>query len=170
MATKKSTVQKPFNLKNPVHFLATGFGSGLLKPAPGTWGSLAGTLIAVIICSFFTKSFIILSFLFLVTFAIGIPICSLAGKAVNKCDDGRIVIDEIAAIFFVFAFIPDKSMFFYGIGFTVFRFFDILKPYPIKVFDKKLKNGFGVMFDDLLAGFYTIILLYLFYFIVYLGV
>lgn len=148
------------NLKNPVHFLAFGFGSGLIKPAPGTWGSLAGTIFAIFLWEM-TACSACFWLLTVVGFFAGIFICERASNDLGVHDDGRIVWDEILAIWLIFALLPDYNWLNYGLAFLLFRLFDILKPYPIRQFDQKLHGGLGIMFDDILAAIYSLIGLYL---------
>ncbi|ABY68808.1 putative phosphatidylglycerophosphatase A [Actinobacillus pleuropneumoniae] len=153
---------KNFNLKNPIHLFACGFGSGLLKPAPGTWGSLAGVLIAVLLWNL-TESSLFFIGLTLVSFIAGCHICEKTSRDLNVHDDGRIVWDEIVAIFLMFAFLPEYNGLAYTLTFICFRFFDVLKPYPIRYFDEKLETGLGIMFDDILAAIYALIALHIVY-------
>ncbi|SUT86860.1 phosphatidylglycerophosphatase A [Actinobacillus ureae] len=153
---------KNFNLKSPIHLLACGFGSGLLKPAPGTWGSLAGVLIAILLWNL-TESFLFFIGLTLVSFIAGCHICEQTSRDLNVHDDGRIVWDEIVAIFLMFAFLPEYNSLAYILTFICFRFFDVLKPYPIRYFDEKLETGLGIMFDDILAAIYALTALHLIY-------
>lgn len=71
--------------------------------------------------------------------------------------------DEIVAIFFIFSFLPEYHWLYYVLTFIIFRFFDIVKPYPIRYFDERLQGGFGIMFDDILAAIYSVLTLYLIY-------
>lgn len=153
---------KNFNLKNPIHLLACGFGSGLLKPAPGTWGSLASVLISVLLWNL-TESSLFFVGLTLVSFIVGCHICEQTSRDLNVHDDGRIVWDEIVAIFLMFAFLPEYNWLAYTLTFICFRFFDVLKPYPIRYFDEKLETGLGIMFDDVLAAIYALIVLHFIY-------
>lgn len=153
---------KNFNLKSPIHLLACGFGSGLLKPAPGTWGSLAGVLIAILLWNL-TESFLFFIGLTLVSLIAGCHICEQTSRDLNVHDDGRIVWDEIVAIFLMFAFLPEYNSLAYILTFICFRFFDVLKPYPIRYFDEKLETGLGIMFDDILAAIYALTALHLIY-------
>lgn len=150
------------NLKNPVHFLAVGFGSGLIKPAPGTWGTLAGLILAILLweISACKLCFLILS---LITFIIGIKICQITSDDLGIHDDGRIVWDEMVAIWFMFSLLPEYNWFYYLLTFISFRFFDILKPYPIRYFDQYLENGLGIMVDDIFAAIYALCVLYITY-------
>lgn len=147
------------SLKNPIHFLATGFGSGLLKPAPGTWGSLVGTLIAVFLW-YLTACKALFMVLALVGFVLGCYLCQRTGEDSGIHDDGRIVWDEMVAIWLMFAFLPEYHGFYYLLTFLFFRLFDIWKPLPIRYFDEKLENGFGVMLDDIFAALYALLALY----------
>lgn len=150
------------NLKNPIHCLAVGFGSGLLKPAPGTWGSLLALILAIL-CWQLTACQALFFLLSLAGFAAGIVICGKTSLDLGVHDDGRIVWDEIVAVWLMFAFLPEYSWVYYALVFVTFRFFDILKPYPIRYFDRYLQGGFGIMFDDILAALYALLTIYLIY-------
>ena len=142
-----------FLLAHPAHFLALGFGSGLAKKAPGTFGTLIGLPLYWLISG---QSLSIQLAIIALFFIVGIYFCDVAGKSIGVADHGSIVWDEIVAMMLVLALTPFSAMF-WLIAFLLFRFFDIWKPFPIKQFDAKLKNGFGVMFDDLLAAIYAIL-------------
>lgn len=149
---------KKISLLNPVHLLAVGFGSGLIHPAPGTWGSLAGTFIGVILLALLgTKTFLILTAL---CFALGCYLCQKTADDMGVHDHGTIVWDEFVGIFIVLASVPELSWQWILMAFVLFRFFDILKPYPIRYFDEKLKSGFGIMVDDVLAAIYAVIVVF----------
>ena len=92
----------------------------------------------------------------LLAFIAGIWFCDKTGKALGVSDHGGIVWDEIVAFMLVLVFIP-QTLAGFGIAFCMFRLFDIWKPFPIRYFDHKIKNGFGVMFDDLLAAIYALL-------------
>lgn len=153
---------KPINLKNPLHFLAFGFGSGLLKPAPGTWGTLAGLLLSILLWSI-TQSALFFAVLSVISFIAGCTICQKVSDALNVHDDGRIVWDEIVAIFLMFSCLPEYNWLSYILVFISFRLFDILKPYPIRYFDEKLESGLGIMVDDILAAIFALISLHILY-------
>lgn len=153
------------NLRKLSHLLATGFGSGLLKPAPGTWGSLVGLLIAIFLWEM-TACRSLFIFLSLFSFLGGIYLCGKTGEDIGVHDDGRIVWDEMVAIWLIFAFLPEYSMFSYLLTFVCFRVFDIVKPYPIRYIDQHFEGGVGVMFDDILAALYALFSLYLIYWII----
>jgi phosphatidylglycerophosphatase A len=156
--TKAASANTPnlrFLLQHPAHLFGLGFGSGLAKKAPGTFGTLVGLPLFWLI-SIYTMpvQLIIISALFLV----GIYFCDVTGKALGVSDHGGIVWDEIVAMMLVLVFTPNQWQWWLA-AFLLFRLFDIWKPFPIRQCDAKLKNGFGVMFDDLLAAIYAIIAL-----------
>ena len=141
-----------FLLSHPAHFLALGLGSGLAAKAPGTFGTLVAIpLFIALMAAPELVHLIVITLLFLA----GIPICSRAGEALGVADSGNIVWDEIVAFMLVLEFTP-LSWVWWLAAFLLFRLFDIWKPFPIRQFDARLKGGFGVMFDDLLAAIYTI--------------
>jgi phosphatidylglycerophosphatase A len=142
-----------FLLQHPAHFFGLGFGTGLAKKAPGTVGTLVGLpLFWLIAHQPLLTQLALISFLFIV----GIYICDITGRALGVADHGGIVWDEIVAMLLVLTFTPMAGIW-WIVAFTLFRLFDIWKPFPIKQCDAKLKHGFGVMFDDLLAAIYAII-------------
>ncbi len=145
---------REFLLKHPAHFLALGFGAGLAAKAPGTWGTL------VALPFFFLAHFLGGQWAVLVAAAIffvaGIWAADVTGRALGVSDHGGIVVDEIAAFLLVLAFAP-VSIVGIAVAFLLFRLFDIVKPWPINVADRRIKGGFGVMFDDVLAAIYAII-------------
>lgn len=141
-----------FLFSHPVHFLSLGFGSGLSKKAPGTFGTLIGMPIFFLIYGFsLTQQLLVITALF----GVGIYLCAFTGKAIGVVDHGSIVWDEIVAIMLVLTFTPLQWPWWLA-AFLLFRLFDIWKPYPIRMLEAKYKNGFGVMFDDLLAAIYAI--------------
>lgn len=141
-----------FLIAHPAHFFGLGFGSGLAKKAPGTFGTLVGLPLFWLISIYsLSTQLAIISALFL----IGIYFCDVTGKALGVADHGGIVWDEIVAMILVLTFTLNTWQWWLS-AFLLFRLFDIWKPFPIHYFDKKLKHGFGVMFDDLLAAIYTI--------------
>ena len=140
-------------LAHPAHFFGLGFGSGLAPKAPGTFGAIVGLPLFWLISGYTLNiQLTVISVLFI----IGIYICDKTGKALGVADHVAIVWDEIVAMMLVLAFAPFTWLGWLA-AFLLFRLFDIWKPYPICYFDAKLKNGFGVMFDDLLAAIYAIL-------------
>lgn len=145
-----------FLTAHPAHFIALGFGSGLAPWAPGTFGSLAALPLFWMLQTSLGPSALLI--VIAAAFVLGIWACSLAGKHLGVSDHGSIVWDEIVAMWLVLAFTPMHWLW-WLVAFGLFRFFDILKPWPIRFFDARLKNGFGVMFDDLLAALYALLLI-----------
>lgn len=144
-----------FLLSHPSHFIALGFGAGLARLAPGTLGTLVG--LPLFYCLMATPELVHYTTI-AVLFFIGIPICTKTGKALGVADHGSIVWDEIVAMMLVLEFTPHSAKWWLT-AFTLFRIFDIWKPFPIRQCDAKIKGGFGVMFDDLLAAIYAIVAL-----------
>ncbi|MGZ3493923.1 MAG: phosphatidylglycerophosphatase A family protein [Thermodesulfobacteriota bacterium] len=142
-------------MKHFILILATGFGVGYSPVAPGT----LGTLIAIPIYYFLsnisspTYEITLIGFFFL-----SVWISEGAEIFLGKKDDQRIVIDEIMGFLVTMLWVP-KAAIFMVIGFFLFRFFDILKPFPICRLEKKLKGGYGVVLDDVMAGVYSNIVL-----------
>ncbi len=149
--------QVNFNLANPIQFLALGFGSGLAPKAPGTFGTLAAVPLFLLMSSL---SPLFYALLVLVVCISGIYICGKAAKDVGVHDHGAIVWDEFAGFFITMFMIP-VSWQSVLVGFALFRLFDIAKPWPISVADKKLTGGFGIMFDDVLAGLLSLAIMHI---------
>lgn len=139
--------------------LATGIGVGYSPVAPGT----LGTLVAILIYYFLSEispplyEITLIGFFFL-----SVWVSENAERFFRKKDDQRIVIDEIIGFLTTMLWVP-KTIRFVIIGFFLFRFFDILKPFPIRRLEKGFKGGFGVVLDDVLAGVYANIVLRLIY-------
>jgi phosphatidylglycerophosphatase A len=133
--------------------IATFFGMGRIRIAPGTWTSLLVALIVYFIPAPFLP-FALLALVTGVVFIIGIPAAATCEKYFQKKDPRQCVIDEVAGQLVCFWFIP-HTIGFYGAAFLLFRLFDILKPFPIKV-SERIPHGIGIMLDDVLAGFYTL--------------
>lgn len=139
------------SLNNPVHLLALGFGSGLGPKAPGTWGTLAALPFYYLMMDLSLATYLILTVLITV---IGFWLCDKTAKDMAVHDHGAIVWDEIAGMLITMIAAP-VSWPALIVGFALFRLFDILKPWPIKVLDRHVKGGFGIMIDDVLAGIFA---------------
>jgi phosphatidylglycerophosphatase A len=139
-------------LRDPVHFLAFGFGSGLAPRAPGTFGSVVG-----LVGAWFLLELPLLARVAIVAavIAAGIWICGESARRLNRHDDQRIVLDEIAGVLSTSLVVAEKSFFALALVFVFFRFFDILKPWPIRDVDHSLHGGLGIMLDDLIAALYA---------------
>ena len=146
----------PFLVGHPAHFIALGGGAGLSPLMPGTIGTLVAVPIAWLL--FGTSG----TLGWLVTLAIvtvaGAWAAQVTGRNLGAADHGAIVVDEIAAFLLVLFFVGADPLR-QAIAFVVFRFFDIVKPPPIRQVDAAWKNGAGVMADDFVAAFYTLIVL-----------
>ena len=153
-----------FKLSHPIHFLALGFGSGLLKPAPGTWGTVAGIPLLILFSQLF--DFASLSYLLVcvIGFLIGIYICGKTARDVGVHDHSSIVWDEVIGLFIAMLWLP-LSVKTLLLAFILFRFFDILKPWPISYLDKHVHGGFGIMIDDVLAGLMACAVIHLLLFV-----
>ena len=145
-----------FILSRPAYFIAFGFGAGLAPIAPGT----VGTLLAFPLYWLFFPEVGALEFLLLilVLFILGVWACDTAGRALGVSDYSGMVWDETVAFLLVLFLVP-ATLYWQAAAFLLFRLFDILKPPPIRHYDQTLKSGFGVMLDDLIAAFYTLIVL-----------
>lgn len=152
--TMRPTVS--FLLAHPAHFIALGFGSGLAPRAPGTAGTLLAWLLYPLIKTP-VSDFVFVALLVSLFFA-GVIAADRTGRALGVADHGAIVWDEMVAMWLVLLFTP-TTLLWQGVAVLLFRAFDILKPPPIRWADSQLKGGFGVMFDDILAAAYTILVL-----------
>ncbi|WP_285163150.1 phosphatidylglycerophosphatase A family protein [Shewanella goraebulensis] len=150
------------SLKNPVHFLALGFGSGLSAKAPGTFGTLAAVPLVYLMGHLSLTAFIIIT---VISTLVGFYICDKAAKDMGVHDHGAIVWDEVAGLMITMIAAP-AGLIWMVIGFALFRFFDILKPWPIRWLDAKVHGGFGIMIDDVLAGIFALICLQAIYYFV----
>ena len=128
--------------------LSSGLGTGYIKYAPGTFGTLLAALIIIV----FNYSFS-LSLLLLMTF-LSIIICSIADTIYDEQDSKKITLDEIIGFFVSMYGIPISFQNIF-ICFILFRLFDIFKPFPISFIDSRYKNGFGIVADDIIAGIFT---------------
>jgi len=152
----KSTKKIPISyLKNPLHFISVGFGTGLMPKAPGTFGTIAAIPLYFAMSDLSLLSYLIITVL--VTL-VGIYLCAYTSKALGVHDHGGIVIDEIAGYLITMIAVPFDWLWMV-VGFLLFRFFDILKPWPISWIDKHVQGGLGIMLDDVLAGVFALICL-----------
>ena len=141
------------SLKNPIHFLALGFGSGLAAKAPGTFGTLAAVPLYLLLAQLPLSWYLALT---LVCVLAGIYICDKAAKDMGVHDHGAIVWDEVAGLLITMIAAP-AGVLWLVVGFVLFRLFDIIKPWPIRWLDAKVEGGFGIMIDDVLAGIFALI-------------
>ena len=144
----------------------TMFGIGKLKPMPGTFGSLATVIILYFCFHKFEFNLNLIFFGLLIIFIFSFTAITSHTKNKDNKDHGEIVIGE-----FIGQSIPiylyeishgtnkdsQEALIFYAICFVLFRYFDIMKPFPVSFFDKNFKNSFGVIMDDICAGFYVVL-------------
>jgi len=149
-------------LRNPMHLAAVGFGSGLAPKAPGTFGTLAAVPIYYFL-SFLTVEIYIA--VLVISSLVGFWICHVASRDMGVHDHKAIVWDEFVGYWITMLMVP-FSWQWAIVGFILFRFFDILKPFPICWLDKKMQGGFGIMIDDIVAGLFAGVLLQ---FLIYLA-
>ncbi|MDD2686102.1 MAG: phosphatidylglycerophosphatase A [Gallionella sp.] len=143
-----------FLFSHPAHLLSFGFGAGLARKAPGTFGTLVAFPMYWFLAPRLSEMMFILVLIW--SFAIGVWVCDKTGKALGVPDYGGIVWDEVVAFLLVLFFTP-PGWEWALLAFALFRFFDIVKPQPIRYFDSNWHGGLGVMFDDLLAAGYTLL-------------
>lgn len=166
MAAGTTTSRPPdarFLLSHPAHFIALGFGSGLAPRAPGTFGTLAAVALYWLLALALPP--LAIAFVAIPIFLAGVWAADVTARHLGIADHGAIVIDEIAAFLPLAAFaavgqkMVSDTFFLQAVAFGLFRLFDIWKPFPIRLFEQRLKGGFGVMFDDLVAAGYAYVVL-----------
>ncbi|WP_338592275.1 phosphatidylglycerophosphatase A [Shewanella khirikhana] len=143
---------KRLSLTNPWHFLALGFGSGLVKKAPGTFGTLAAIPLYLLLSPLPLVWYLLATVIAVVA---GVYICDRASKDMGVHDHGAIVWDEVAGLLITMIAAP-AGIVWLLVGFVLFRIFDILKPWPIRVLDARVHGGLGIMADDVLAGLFAL--------------
>jgi phosphatidylglycerophosphatase A len=149
-------VPAAINLRDPAQFIAFGFGSGLAPKAPGTVGTLAAIPLALLLLQLDAPLY---AWWTAAAFALGVWASDITCEKLGVHDHGGIVIDEFIGLFVTLLPIAFGLVGFTWItvaaGFVLFRFFDILKPWPIRVLDQRVHGGIGVMLDDLVAGIFA---------------
>lgn len=150
--SRRQPLSRQFAFSRLSHLWATFFGVGLLKPAPGTWGTVAAALVFAAYQSFLPFFAEVAIALF--TVATGIWACEQTVRDAGVPDHGSIVIDEVAAVWLFFPFLPPEPLWWLA-GIAVFRFYDIFKIWPVGWLDRNLEGGLGVMIDDVVASFYS---------------
>lgn len=171
--TDAATVQRPtlrFMLAHPLHLVALGFGSGLSPIAPGTFGTLfAWATFRALDIALPADAFLLL---ILLSFVLGIVAIEKTGTALGEIDHGGIVWDEIVpfwGVLWALSQVMGDNLLWQGIAFALFRLYDIKKPWPASYYDRKIKNGYGVMMDDVIAALYTVLTLAVLLIVVYLN-
>jgi phosphatidylglycerophosphatase A len=143
-----------FLIQHPAHFIALGGGAGLTRHAPGTIGTLVAFPLAWLLRTYAGDTGFVIAIC--AALALGVWAAQISGQALGRHDHRGIVIDEIAA-FLIVLFLVGPEPRLEALAFVLFRAFDIVKPPPIRTLDATLKNGIGVMLDDVLAAAYTLI-------------
>jgi len=134
--------------RNPIHFLAFGFGSGAMPFAPGTFGTLAALPIYLLMLPLSLWAY--LAVVWVMTL-LGVWLCHITSRDLGVHDHGGIVWDEIVGYLITMIAAPPGWQWIVA-GFVLFRFFDIIKPWPIGWVDRRVHGGLGIMLDDVLAG------------------
>ncbi|MAU42000.1 MAG: phosphatidylglycerophosphatase A [Kordiimonas sp.] len=157
-----SPSQWPSAYRHPAFWFATWFGAGLTPKAPGTWGSLAALPFAWVIME--QGGHYALMIAITLVFFIGLWASKVFMKKTGQSDPGQIVIDEVVGQWIAclpIASGPNLPEF--VLALVSFRMFDIYKPWPVSIFDKKDHSAFGVMMDDVIAGFMAALVMVGFY-------
>ena len=152
-ATNATLKRLGLSLAHPAALIATGCGVGLLRPAPGTWASLAALPCGWLLVTAFGSAGPLVAGA--VAFAAGCWASARIAEASGIFDPGFVVIDEIAAQLLILAATP-LDWRFYLAAFLLFRVFDIWKPFPVNWLDRTIKGGFGIMLDDIAAALYAL--------------
>ena len=145
-----------FAFARPAHVIAFGFGAGLSPRAPGTAGTLAAWPLGWILGGVMPPA--LFAGLMVFFFAVGTWACGVTGRRLGVADHPAMVVDEMVAFMLVLAILP-RDFSWQAAAFLLFRAFDIVKPAPIRWLEQRFHGGFGVMFDDLLAAGYTLLVL-----------
>ncbi len=153
--TQRLTAREVFS--NPIHILAYGFGSGLTPKAPGTAGTLVGVIVYLLLLP---SQHWVYWLVTIALFVAGIFICGYSAKKLGVEDPGAVNWDEVVGFLFTMGFAPHGWPWVI-LGFVLFRFFDILKPWPIRWFDRNLHGGLGIMVDDVVAAIPAAAIIYI---------
>ena len=145
-------------LKNPVHFLALGLGTGCSPWMPGTCGTLIGILLFWFLHGLGLWLYMCITAALLLA---GIWLCDRTARNLGVPDHPAIVWDEIVGYLVTMIAVPAQWPWMLA-GFLLFRFFDIVKPWPVSWADKKVRGGLGIMLDDVIAGLYGLVILQIF--------
>lgn len=143
-------------MRHPAHFVAFGAGVGLVPFAPGTFGTLLAFPIFWLAGPRLDPAFYFGALAAL--FALGVWACDVTGRALGRADHRGMVWDEVVAFLLVLFFTPVFD-YWQAVAFVLFRFFDIVKPPPIRYYERVIEGGWGVMIDDIVAAFYTLLVL-----------
>ncbi|WP_293042235.1 phosphatidylglycerophosphatase A [Paraburkholderia sp.] len=156
-AARPRRADAQFMLTHPFHIISLGFGSGLSRIAPGTAGTLFAWLSFDVLSRYLTV--IDWGLLIVLGYVAGIGITGFTARKMQVDDPSAIVWDEIVAFWLVMLMVTPVDFNGKLAAFLTFRFFDMVKPPPIRYFDRRFKGGFGIMFDDLVAAFFTLLVI-----------
>ncbi|HHT0592716.1 TPA: phosphatidylglycerophosphatase A family protein [Legionella anisa] len=134
--------------QDPIYFIAFGFGSGLMPTAPGTWGTLAAIPLYLLLMG---TNWVVYLFFTLIAFVLGVWVSEKVSRDLGVHDYKGIVWDEVVG-YLLTMFLAPKGVIWMLWGFILFRIFDIWKPQPIDYIDQKVRGGFGIMLDDVIAA------------------
>ena len=148
--SKRTPIPARTIFTHPICFLAFGFGSGLAPRAPGTFGTLAAVPLYLAASALPLPVYLAIAALM---FVLGIWLCGRCERVLGVEDHSGIVCDEFVGFFVTMIAVPPTPATVIA-GFALFRLFDIWKPWPIRLVDRRLHGGLGVIFDDVLAGVY----------------
>lgn len=152
------TSGKPgISLADPGHILSLGLGAGLMPKAPGTWGSLLAVPLFVVLHPYGRVIYVLVV---AVSFAAGVYLAGRTARALGVHDHSAIVIDEVVGMLVTWV-AAEPGWITIALGFGLFRFFDIAKPWPLRRMDEGVSGGLGIMLDDLVAGLMAAIVLQL---------
>ena len=165
-STTSAAPDARFLVSHPAHFIALGFGVGLIRVGPGTFGTLAAIPIywalAIVLPPF------AIAFLAIPLFFLGVWACGRTGRDLGVDDHRAMVFDEIVA-FLPLAAVSSASLFLQAVAFVLFRVFDVWKPFPVRELERRVRGGLGVMIDDVAAALYAYFFFVLFAIFVYRG-
>ncbi|MGQ7846263.1 phosphatidylglycerophosphatase A family protein [Granulosicoccus sp. 3-233] len=157
---KPDTIKLSALLDSPANFLALGAGLGLAPKAPGTFGTLLGIPLLLVMPQSLAAYLAVLCVLSLV----GVWSCHLCARSLGVHDHPGIVWDEVVGYLITMIAVP-RSVWWVVIGFAMFRLFDILKPWPISWIDRQVHGGLGIMLDDMLAALFALAVMHLLLFL-----
>ncbi|MGH8608105.1 MAG: phosphatidylglycerophosphatase A family protein [Gammaproteobacteria bacterium] len=138
-------------LKKPAHLIASGFGIGFVRIAPGTFGTLMGVGLYLGMVQLPIPCYV---WTVISLFLLGMFVCERTAAALGVHDHPSIVWDEVVGYLITMTAVPPQWIW-VAVGFALFRIFDILKPWPVRAIDQHVGGGFGIMLDDALAGAYA---------------
>ncbi len=144
-------------LRNPLHWPALGFGLGAAPFAPGTFGTLLGIPLYLLLAQLPLTGYLAA---LVVLFLAGVVVCRVTARALGVHDHPAIVFDEVVGFLVTMTLAPSGAWAI-ATGFALFRLFDIWKPWPIRGIDRRVHGGLGIMLDDVLAGVYALLILQL---------